>query len=114
MGRYISAAVVSVANAAVYPLTKHLALMERGYEAHGGEDILFVFGFLAALLILIGGRERRKERHGRKAKKDGLPESNPPFTECERSTNHFDTINISRSPQGCQRKREHKGVKHGR
>ena len=59
---YIAAAAIAMLNIALYPLMRHLAYLERGYLARGGgEDILFIFGFIAAFLVVSHGRDKKRQ-----------------------------------------------------
>ena len=58
---YKTAAGITAINAAVYIVASHFTYIHRGYAAIGGEDLIFVVGILAALLVLdCGRRERRR------------------------------------------------------
>ena len=63
---FISAAITIAGNLALYPFMQTVAYNERGYEAVGGEYVLFITGFIiAAILAYRGFKERKKERTAR-------------------------------------------------
>ena len=60
---YVTAAVIAALNIAIYPLMRHFAYLERGYHAHGGgEDVLLIAGFFAALMVIFHGQEKTGSR----------------------------------------------------
>ena len=56
---YVIAALIAVINISLYPLLRHLAYLERGYSAHGGELLLFMFGFVVTFMVLENGLCRK-------------------------------------------------------
>jgi len=75
MRHVIAAFVIAMASIAIYPMICRLAYLERGYTAYGGENVLLLFGFLAAFTIGRGGWER--EQH---EKSDDSSEDMPPVS----------------------------------
>ena len=55
MRHIIAASIVAATSIAIYPMICRLAYLERGYTAYGGENVLLLFGFLAAFTIARGG-----------------------------------------------------------
>jgi hypothetical protein len=49
------AALILAVNIAIDPIMERLAYMERGYDAIGGEVLLFIFGFVLAFAVLDHG-----------------------------------------------------------
>ena len=56
----IAAAIVAAVNVAIYPFMNRLAYAERGYHAIGGEEMLLIFGFFIAVMIIDHGREKAR------------------------------------------------------
>lgn len=61
---YIAAIAIAVLNIAIYPLMCQLAYLERGYAAHGGEDLLFIVGFIAAFWVASCGKKAETKKGG--------------------------------------------------
>lgn len=52
MRRYnIAALIIATANVATFLPMRRLAHIERGYHAYGGEILLFIFGFIIAVVV---------------------------------------------------------------
>lgn len=62
--RILVAVIVAAASCTVYRITEQLAIADRGYTAFGGEELLFIFGIMIALYILIGTFTRSKKKSG--------------------------------------------------
>lgn len=62
---YLTAAIIAVLNIAIYPLTRYHAYIERGYHAHGGEDVLLLAGFFVAAGVIFHGRDKTEEEKRR-------------------------------------------------
>jgi hypothetical protein len=63
---YLLAVIIAALNIAAYPLTRHLAYLERGYQTYGGEDILLIAGFFVAFSVVCYGKEKlNKEKLNR-------------------------------------------------
>jgi len=81
--RYIaSAVIIALTTLAIHPFLNELALLERGYQAIGGEEMVVVMGFFAAFLVLNRGLERKRNA--------GCSRATRISTESEQSDNHFD------------------------
>jgi hypothetical protein len=63
---YIAAAIIAAANLAVYPMMNSLAVMERGYDAIGGEEMLLIFGFFIAFCVIDHGLTKARRARIRK------------------------------------------------
>lgn len=62
--RILAAVIVAAASYTVYRITEQLATTDRGYTALGGEELLFIFGIMIALYILVGAFTRSKKKGG--------------------------------------------------
>ncbi len=80
--RIISAAIVALATIIAYPALNRLAVLERGYDAFGGEELVFVLGIVIAILLLASGANKKRGA--------AHPKANRPTTESEHSDKHYD------------------------
>ncbi len=62
--RILAAVIVAAASCTVYRITEQLATAERGYDAFGGEELLFIFGIMLAIYILAGAFAQSKKKSG--------------------------------------------------
>ncbi len=80
--RIIAAAILAIAAIAAYPALNRLAVLERGYDAFGGEELVIAFGIVIAILLLAGGADKKRGA--------ARPKANRPTTESEHSDKHYD------------------------
>ena len=65
--RILAAAIIAATSFTVYQIADRLATDERGYEAFGGEELLFIFGLLLAVCVLAGAFRGKKKSGSYKA-----------------------------------------------
>ena len=60
---YIWAAVIAILDGFLYPILQELALLERGYQAIGGEELVFILGLFGAVLVVIHGFDKKTDEY---------------------------------------------------
>lgn len=80
--RIAVALIIAIVTLMFYPTLNSFAIMERGYDAFGGEELLTIVCLIAAVWIF--------PRDAGKKCKAARPKANRPTTESEQSNNHFD------------------------
>lgn len=66
MKNYYIGALATIASAfIIHPFLNMVAIAERGYDAIGGEECIFILAFVIAAVIIQTGidRRRREEKH---------------------------------------------------
>lgn len=80
--RIIAATIIALTTLGIYPVIDYFAIIERGRDAFGGEELIIILGLTIAAIVLFDGTEKKRGAARSKA--------NRPTTESEQSNNHFD------------------------